>query len=96
MNQVCILDYGSGNVKSVYNIISFLKHKVIVSNEIKDLKSSTHIILPGVGSFGSAMKKIKENISLKALEYEIFEKKKPFFISFGIYIQNMQITTFKG
>ena len=59
--KICILDYGSGNVKSVFNLISFLGYNTEVSNEIKDIKSSTHIILPGVGAFGAAIKKIRSN-----------------------------------
>lgn len=76
--KVCILDYGSGNVKSVFNLISFLGYNVKVSNEIDDIKSASHIILPGVGAFGSAMKKIRLKIPLRELTYETIEKKKPF------------------
>ena len=68
--NVCILDYGSGNVKSVFNLISFLNYNVKISNEIEDIKSSSHLILPGVGAFGSAMKKIKSIIPIDELKYE--------------------------
>ncbi len=45
---ICILDYGSGNVKSVYNIIDFLGYNVIISNSIENVKNSLHIILTDV------------------------------------------------
>ena len=92
MKKICVLNYGSGNVKSVYNMISFLKHQVIVSNDFNDIESSSHIILPGVGSFGSAMKKIKANIPLDSLKLEILDKKKPFL---GICV-GMQVLAEKG
>ena len=78
ITKVCILDYGSGNVMSVYNLVTFLGYEVIISNKISDIKSATHIILPGVGSFGAAMKKIKLNIDLTELEHQIVNLKKPF------------------
>jgi len=35
MIKVCILDYGSGNVGSVNNLIKYLNYECIVSNDIK-------------------------------------------------------------
>ncbi len=92
MKKVCILDYGSGNVKSVFNLISFLGYSVKVSNEIHEIKSSSHIILPGVGAFGSAMEKIKSRISLRDLSFEVLQNKKPFL---GICV-GMQVLVEKG
>ena len=78
MKKICILDYGSGNVRSVYNLIKYLNYESIRSNDSKEIKKSTHIILPGVGAFGAAMKKINEKISIEILEDEVINKKKPF------------------
>jgi len=78
MKKVCILDYGSGNVRSVNNLIKYLNYESIISNDSKEIKKSTHIILPGVGAFGAAMKKINEKISIEILEDEVINKKKPF------------------
>ena len=78
MIKVCILDYGSGNVSSVYNLVNYLNFKCKISNNIEVLKKSTHIILPGVGAFGASMRKIKQKIPLKVLEEEVLIKKKPF------------------
>ena len=78
MIKVCILDYGSGNVKSVFNLLSSLIDDVVVSNEPIMIANASHIILPGVGAFGSAMRKIKETLPLDTLEQEILTKKKPF------------------
>lgn len=78
MAKVCIIDYGSGNVKSVYNLISFLGYNVCISNDADVIKGSSHLILPGVGSFKSAMQKIHNNVPLKVLKKEVIEHKKPF------------------
>ena len=90
--KVCILDYGSGNVNSVLNLINFLGFKTLISNKNSDLESATHLILPGVGSFGSSMEKIKNNISIDILEEQVLKKGKPFI---GICV-GMQILAEKG
>lgn len=92
MIQVCILDYGSGNVRSVYNLFSSLKYDVVVSNDIDAIKQASHIVLPGVGSFGAAMRKIKATLPMKELEKALFVDKKPFL---GICV-GMQVMAEKG
>ncbi len=90
--SVCILDYGSGNVRSVYNVVKHLGHNVVVSNNEETIKNCSHLILPGVGSFSSAMKKIKNNIPFDCLENEVVQKGKPFL---GICV-GMQVLADKG
>ena len=77
LKKVCILNYGSGNSMSVYNAIKFLKYKVILSNKIDDINKSTHLILPGVGSFKKTMEKINKKLPIKFLNNQVIEKKKP-------------------
>lgn len=76
--KVCILDYGSGNIKSVYNLLKFINIDVKISNEPKDIQNASHLILPGVGAFGAAMEKINENLPLKIITSEVVSHKKPF------------------
>ena len=78
MKKVCIIDYGSGNVASVFNVIKFLGYNCKITNDLNYIKNSSHIILPGVGSYSAAMKKINEKLSVSDLENEILIKKKPF------------------
>jgi len=90
--KVCILDYGSGNVASVYNLLSRLNYKAIISNDSSDIKGSSHIILPGVGAFGASIERIRNKIEINLLEDEVKIKKKPFL---GICV-GMQILADKG
>ena len=90
--KICILDYGSGNVKSVYNLIQTFTKDVIISNNNSDMAEATHLILPGVGAFGASMKKINEKIDLKVLKDLVFKDKKPFL---GICV-GMQVLADKG
>jgi imidazole glycerol-phosphate synthase subunit HisH len=75
--KICIVNYGCGNTKSIENALKFLGFNAFISNQVKDIKKSTHLILPGVGSFSNAMAKIKLNLNLKIIEKEVLEKNKP-------------------
>jgi glutamine amidotransferase len=76
--KICILDYGSGNIASVYNAIKSLNFLVVISNKKKDISESSHIILPGVGSFNLAMKKINKRLPVDFIKNQVINKSKPF------------------
>ena len=85
MRQITIIDYGSGNVLSAQQ--SFVKvttennieSKVLISKDIKDIKNSTHIVLPGQGAFSTCMNNIKKTSGLIDELYDFaIIKKKPF------------------
>lgn len=75
--RLCILNYGSGNVRSVFNLFQAMQVNPVVSNSVSDIENATHLVLPGVGSFGGAMEKIRAQIPIAAVEKEVFERKKP-------------------
>ncbi len=92
MRRVCILDYGSGNVKSVFNLFSSIADGVVVSNDPKELLNASHIVLPGVGAFGTAMRKIRVTLPMDVLEQTVLVEKKPFL---GICV-GMQVMANRG
>ena len=49
--MVGILDYGVGNIASVYNIFRHLSIPACVSRQLSELDQATHLVLPGVGHF---------------------------------------------
>ncbi len=85
MLQITIVDYGSGNVLSAQK--SFIKvtndnkieSKVLISNNLDDIKKSTHLVLPGQGAFATCMANIKKKSGLIDELYDFaIIKKKPF------------------
>jgi len=56
--MVAIIDYDAGNIKSVENAVRFLGHEVTVTSKAEEILCADHIILPGVGAFGDAMKRL--------------------------------------
>ena len=83
--NVLIIDYGSGNIKSVYNSVkktlqNLNKYFVLkVSNNLSEIKKADKIILPGVGSFDQCMNRIiKINDLVETLNDQVITKRKPF------------------
>ena len=66
-NIICIIDYGCGNTRSIQSSINFLGYKSIISNDNKVIKKSSHIILPGVGSYFNALSKIRLNEKFESI-----------------------------
>lgn len=60
MKKAGIIDYGSGNFGSVWNAMSWITKDLLRVTSQEELKTCTHIILPGVGAFAAAMKKIEQ------------------------------------
>ena len=75
--MVAIIDYDAGNIKSVQKAIEKLGGQACLSRDAKTLLEADHVILPGVGSFGEAMEKLKK-YGLLPIITQIIERKIPF------------------
>lgn len=53
--MVAIIDYGAGNLSSVKKALDFLGAESEITKDRDKIMAASHIILPGVGSFGDAM-----------------------------------------
>jgi imidazole glycerol-phosphate synthase subunit HisH len=73
--MITIIDYGSGNLKSIKNGFRKIGVEAVISNKLADLRESEALILPGVGAFGNAMKSLRE---YKDVIHEHVDKGKPF------------------
>ena len=71
-----ILDCGSGNVTSVFNMVEKFAN-VSVTNDVNTIRNASFFILPGVGSFGSVVSKIELNLPIDEIRDGI-SKGKPF------------------
>jgi len=59
--MIVIINYGLGNIGAFTNVYERLNIPISVANTAEDLKSATKIILPGVGAFDHAMKKLSRS-----------------------------------
>jgi len=79
--KTVIIDYGSGNVESVLNALSFVKNNenFLVSNKPSDIRAANHLILPGVGAFGDCVDGLKSVEGLlPEIRKQVLIEKKPF------------------
>jgi imidazole glycerol-phosphate synthase subunit HisH len=57
---VALIDYGAGNVRSVYNALKFLGADVRLTADAGEIKAAHRVVLPGVGAFGDCVRGLKE------------------------------------
>lgn len=58
--MVAIIDYGAGNLSSVKKALEYLGAECEITQDKDLIMSASHVILPGVGSFGDAMASMQE------------------------------------
>ena len=61
--MITVVDYGAGNIGSVLNMIRKVGGQAVASSNADELRRARKILLPGVGSFDNAMRKL-ENLGL--------------------------------
>ncbi len=58
--SVAIVDYQMGNLRSVQKAIEKVGGNAIVTDDPSQIQSASHVILPGVGAFGDAMRELQQ------------------------------------
>ena len=96
MKLVSIIDYGCGNIKSVFNAFSAIQDKknlrIQITSRESEIKNSSHIVLPGVGSYESCVRGLKDSNLLGILSRKVLEDHLPFL---GICV-GMQMLSSRG
>ena len=65
--MVVIIDYGMGNLKSVWYKFKKLKVEAIISADPHEIDNASKLILPGVGHFANGMKNLTERGLIEVL-----------------------------
>lgn len=60
MSYTAIVDYGVGNLKSVSNALSYVGLDNRITGDAGELERSNAILLPGVGAFPDAARKLRQ------------------------------------
>lgn len=58
--MVAIIDYDAGNLKSVEKAFQKLGEEAVITGDSHRILHADRIVLPGVGSFGTAMEQLKK------------------------------------
>jgi glutamine amidotransferase len=73
-----IVDYGMGNLKSIYKCFKHLNIEAIISDNSKVILNADGVILPGVGAFKDAIKNLEKKQLIDIL-YQVVDEGKPLF-----------------
>ncbi|MFH1593330.1 MAG: imidazole glycerol phosphate synthase subunit HisH [Candidatus Omnitrophota bacterium] len=84
--KITIIDYGLGNLISVYNALEYLGTKGKISESPRDIDSADKIILPGVGSFRDAMLGLRKKDLYDSLKAALVSGKAYMGICLGLQI----------
>ena len=74
--MIVIVDYGMGNLRNVRRAVESLGYMAHVSNDTSVIADAEKVILPGVGAFGEAVKRI-EDLALRKPLVSHIERGKP-------------------
>jgi imidazole glycerol-phosphate synthase subunit HisH len=66
--QVGVIDYRSGNIRSVLNALDAVGCSAVLVRRADELAGCTHVLLPGVGAFGFCVDRLRASGMLPALE----------------------------
>ena len=59
--MIAIIDYGVGNLFSLKSSFAFINEEAVVTGDPEVIEKCDRIILPGVGAFSDAAKKLRES-----------------------------------
>ena len=74
--MIAIIDYGVGNLFSLKSSFAKISEEAVVTSDREIIAKSDRIILPGVGAFEDAAKKLRES-KMDSAVYDEVEKGKP-------------------
>jgi imidazole glycerol-phosphate synthase subunit HisH len=90
-HKIVIVDFGMGNLYSIYKKLKLIGANVVISSDSKVISTSDKIILPGVGHFKKAMDNLKNTGLIEVLNENVLEKYKPIL---GICLGMQLMTSF--
>lgn len=75
--MVAVVDYGVGNVSSIVNMLTKIGVDAMLVQHSKDIEVADKLILPGVGSFDTGMRKLMESGLTDSILKHTVTKNKP-------------------
>ncbi len=75
--MICIINYDTGNVGAVHNMLHVLGFESTLTNNPDEIEKASHLILPGVGAFDHGMKKLIDLGIIPVLEKKVLQQKTP-------------------
>ena len=86
MNNIVIIDYDCGNILSLKRALNTMNLNSKLSRDINEISNATHLILPGVGAFGSAMNLLKKYRLIEPIKNHVKQNKPLLGICLGMQL----------
>jgi len=75
--KIVIIDYGLGNLGSMFNMLKKIGVHAIISADHEIIKEAKKLILPGIGSFDTGMSNLEARDLIPILKKQVLEKHVP-------------------
>jgi glutamine amidotransferase len=75
--MIAIVDYGTGNLCSILNMLKKVGAKGVISSDAVELRNADKLILPGVGAFDNAMGNLEKLGLIPILNELVVKGRKP-------------------
>jgi glutamine amidotransferase len=75
--MITIVDYKMGNLLSIQNMLKKIGYESTITSDPEKIKIASKLILPGVGSYATAMNSIMDLNIQDSLNVAVLEDKKP-------------------
>ncbi|MCR4944230.1 MAG: imidazole glycerol phosphate synthase subunit HisH [Clostridium sp.] len=68
--MIAIIDYGMGNLKSVYNALKKIGAECKITSDKEEIRNADKLILPGVGAFKDCMDNLRKEGLIEVIREE--------------------------
>lgn len=75
--MITIIDYGTGNLRSIANVLRVLGVPSCITSNPSDIDRATKLILPGVGHFDFGMTNLRQSALIEPLNDAVLVRKIP-------------------
>jgi glutamine amidotransferase len=75
--MIVIVNYGVGNINSIFKMLVKIGAEVIISTQSSDIIRADKLILPGIGAFDEAMRNLRNSGLISVLTKKVVEEKTP-------------------
>src|SRR2546429_5540780 len=75
--MIVLLDYGSGNLRSVHKALLKVGAEVRIAQRPEEMTDASAVVLPGVGAFDDCIQALEKQALLKA-SHRFIESGRPF------------------
>ena len=84
--MIAILDYGVGNLFSLRSSLEYIGQQVVITADKDEIRRADKLILPGVGAFADAAKKLRDSGLDEVLREEVARGKELMGICLGMQL----------